>query len=65
MVQLLGLYGFNSRGEDSIPAWGNKKDPAKKKKTKPVAKKITYVACTIFLLDSTALGWSGIEDREW
>lgn len=36
-----------------------------KKKTKPVAKKITYVACTIFLLDSTALGWSGIEDREW
>ena len=37
----------------------------KKKKKKPVAKKITYVACTIFLLDSTALGWSGIEDGEW
>lgn len=37
----------------------------KKKKQKPVAKKITYVACTIFLLDSTALGWSGIEDGEW
>jgi len=37
----------------------------KKKKKNPVAKKITYIACIIFLLDSTALGWSGIEDREW
>lgn len=36
-----------------------------KKKKNPVAKKITYIACIIFLLDSTALGWSGIEDREW
>ena len=30
------------------------------KKKKTVAKKITYVACTIFLLDSTALS-TGLE----
>ena len=42
-----------------------KQKKQKNNNKKPVAKKITYVACTIFLLDSTALGWSGIEDREW